>query len=219
VRVLLIIVATLFSSCRFYTPQDPILPDTAHSSAQLFTDEQYKFSTQSSSFWWNSFEEQELDSLIDILLKQNLSMKAAVYRLQQSQEQARIQESFQYPEVSAGVTSSRNRSERPGSQITGVDSAPDFQRIFNTFGIGGRVSYEADLWRRIDSLSESADLQAAAADEELQNLVSILIADTARAWIEFRLQSSLEELIEAQIETSATYLSLTILNLSLVSER
>ena len=160
------------------------------------------------NLWWYEFKDPDLVTLIDILLDQNFDLKEAYQRLKQAEAQRTIAVSQQYPQVSLGTGLSRNHSERPGEQITGNPQAPDFRRSVTTLEAGATLQYEIDLWKRLDSLAESAKLQQQASKADLEGVLNTILGQVTNLWFNLKSQSALERLLSQQINTSQHYLDL-----------
>ncbi len=132
--------------------------------------------------WWLSFEDPTLDRLIDQALADNLTLKSAWDRLDQARALARKAGADMVPQLSGEVGGSSTRS-RINSQ---TDSA-------QSYSLGLAASYEVDLWGRVRSISEAAELDAQASAEYLQTAALTLSAQVATTW--FQLLDQLGQIV------------------------
>lgn len=113
--------------------------------------------------WWSTaFKDPKLDRLIDLALKQNLSLLSAGLRVLQSQQQLAIAIGNQYPQQQQATGSA---SRQKADAIT-----------FDNYSIGFNVEWEADLWGRfryqVESAAADLDASVAAYDGVLISLVA-----------------------------------------------
>ncbi|HOR27839.1 MAG TPA: TolC family protein [Candidatus Sumerlaeota bacterium] len=74
--------------------------------------------------------------------------------------------------------------------------------------LGLAVSYELDLWGRIRSLRNAAELEALASRNDLHTLAITLTAEVALAWYDLRAQQARLALLDEQTETARIILEL-----------
>ncbi|MGR9046479.1 MAG: TolC family protein, partial [Gammaproteobacteria bacterium] len=108
--------------------------------------------------WWLSFNDPELNRLIDIALKQNLTLRATFNRLEQAKAVARKTGSELIPALSGNTGISSIRPDTPGQQRATGDS----------FSMGLAASYELDLWGRIRAGTQAAELEVEASAFDVQ---------------------------------------------------
>ena len=118
--------------------------------------------------WWQQFNDPALTQLIDTALARNNDLAAATLRVRQAQLQAGLAGTALSPTVSAGVSSSASRS---------LDSsnAPSSRGS----GISASVSYEVDLWGKLDSSRNAAEWEARASAQDRESTAQALVASTA----------------------------------------
>ena len=150
--------------------------------------------------WWLTFADPTLDHLIARALSENFSLQTAWDRLDQARAVARRAGAALWPEVNGEASGSTTRF-RTNSQ---TESS-------NDFSLGLSASYEVDLWGRINSTQEAAELDAMASAELLQTAALTLTAGVASTW--FRLIEQREQilLLQQQIATNQQTLELVTL--------
>lgn len=152
--------------------------------------------------WWESFGDPELNRLADRVLADNLSLKQAWARLEQAKAAAQQAAASWHPQITAEAGAGRTRSN--SATTSGGTESYDSNRYLTT----GSVSYEADLWGRIASLSKAANAEAAASKSDLDAMAVSLTAEVAETWFSIIEQNALLHLTHKQSEVSQTYLKL-----------
>ena len=153
--------------------------------------------TQLPEQWWLSFEDPALDRLIAQALADNLTLQSAWDRLDRAQAVARKTNADLFPQLSgeAGASSTRSRIN------SRTDSSQDYS-------LGLVASYEIDLWGRISSTSEAAELDALASAEQLQTAALTLSAQVATTWFQLLEQRGQIEILKEQQHTNEQGLEL-----------
>jgi len=150
--------------------------------------------------WWLTFADPTLDHLIEAALSDNLSLLTAWDRLDQARAVARRAGAELWPQLSGEATGSTTRLR-----------SDSHDESFNDFSLGLSASYEIDLWGRINSTQEAAELDAMASAQALQTAALTLTARVASTW--FRLIEQREQIIllEEQLVTNQKTLELVTL--------
>lgn len=152
--------------------------------------------------WWRHFDDPVLSQLVTLALERNNDLAAAALRVRQAQLRAGLARSDQFPTVGANLDLSRQRQ---------LDGDRTIVRN-NTAQLS--VSYELDLWGRLDSLTDAAQWEALATEQDRASAELSLIGTTATlywrtAFINQRIATSEEsiayasrtlELVQAQYD-------------------
>lgn len=127
--------------------------------------------------WWSTFGDPVLQELVVAALDGNRDLAIAAARVAQARANLALVRSEQFPTVSAQASAARARSS-----VT----LPGAPRIANDFALEGLISYEVDLWGRLQRSTDAAraDLLATAYGRETVRLT--LIADVARSYFTLR---------------------------------
>jgi outer membrane protein, multidrug efflux system len=112
--------------------------------------------------FWQELGSAELDRLIDQALAQNLTLEAALHRIEQARAQAKVAGAPLYPAVSASGTGSRTFNDNGG---------------INAVRGGGSVSYEVDLWGKNRNSAKSADYRVDASEFDRDALRLVVTSD------------------------------------------
>lgn len=157
--------------------------------------------------WWTSFEDRELDRLMEQALTDNFQLRQAWARVRQAEFLEKAAAAGLFPQVQASVGASRSQSaprvfNLGGQQqeIPGVEA--------NNFSASLPVSYELDVWGRVRAGMLAAEQDKIAARAEVETLAMTVSASVTERWFDVLEQRSLRSLVEAQVETNRTNLRL-----------
>jgi NodT family efflux transporter outer membrane factor (OMF) lipoprotein len=124
--------------------------------------------------WWESaFGDETLDSLIESMLNENLSLRSAGLRVLQARQKLAIAIGDQYPQSQSIQGSAKN-------------GAPFSSPASQQYNLGFNLSWEVDIWGRFQRQIESAsaDLDASIADYD--GVMLSLISDVAQNYLLIR---------------------------------
>jgi multidrug efflux system outer membrane protein len=169
-RVLTFVLPTALAGCATVGPnyERPEMPSPA----------QHRFiegATQAESFadasWWVVFRDPALQALIREAIANNLDLRIAAARVEESRARAGIAKSFLYPAVDAvGGYNVRN-----GTSANGEEGAP----TQDSFNGGFRLSWELDLFGRVRRETEAATAIALASEQGRRGVIVTLVGDVA----------------------------------------
>lgn len=123
----------------------------------------------SDAFWWLAFEDEKLNTLIQLGLANNYSLKVSYARLQQSQAQWERAGSSQLPDLNLNLQRSQQWQE-PGS-VSGGE-----------YQVGLNASYEIDFWGRVAALDEQALQQYYATEAAVNIQTNTVVSQVALSW-------------------------------------
>ena len=167
----------------------------------LEIDRQY-FSTESAvgARWWEAtFNDPQLNWLVDSALQQNLTLRSAALRVLQAQQQLAIAIGNQYPQQQA-VDGEFSRQK--ASAIT-----------FNEYSLGFNLSWEADIWGRFSRQVESSAAQLDASVASYDGALVSLVSQVAQNYILIRTFQRRIEVANANIEAQQESLRITLAKL------
>ena len=184
------IIFLLFTSC---TPIATHQSSAVQSQGGFSTTGQEQIPEQ----WWTSFDDLTLAKLITQALDDNLTLQSAWDRLDRARAVARKANADFIPQLGgeAGFSSTRAR----------INARTDSS---NSYSLGLAASYEVDLWGRVGSTSEAADLDALASAEYLQTAALTLSAQVATTWFQLLEQRGQIEILKQQQHTNEQALEL-----------
>lgn len=155
--------------------------------------------------WWESFDDAQLNELVDTALRQNLSLQAALIRVEQAGALVRTSRAGQLPTLDAELGVNRSRQFVPGP-------VGAFEQTFFTGALS--AAYEVDVWGRVRSGVRAAQQDAIALRSDAEAVAHTLAANVTEAWLDLCFQSSRRSLIEEQIQIIELYQELVTLRLA-----
>lgn len=104
--------------------------------------------------WWKAFGDAQLDSLVEQALARNNDLGSALLNIRRARLQAGLAREAQWPQPSASADAGRSRDLGGGGSTA------------HSYALNGSVSWEADLWNRLGSATEAAELEALATEQD-----------------------------------------------------
>ena len=185
-----VVFCCLVAACspRIRQPQSPVaLPDEFSASGDYVLPAR----------WWLSFDDPQLDALIDEALSENFTIRSAWDRLTQAEQIAVRTGAALLPQVDYSASGSRTWAE----DSRGSSASSDYSA-------GLFASYEVDLWNRIESAHQAALLDAAALREDVQAAAVTVSAAVAQTWYQLAEAKQQELVLLSQIETNSKVLQI-----------
>jgi len=153
--------------------------------------------------WWEAFEEQELNALVDTILAGNLDLRRGFARLSQAEAIARGAEAGYWPTITADAGVSRQR------QVFNLGEPLGFiANTTSTIGLGVGARYEVDLWGRVASMSRASDRDVEATRQDLETVAMTLSARATELWLAIVGERATLALLDAQEEVSRRFVEL-----------
>jgi NodT family efflux transporter outer membrane factor (OMF) lipoprotein len=147
--------------------------------------------------WWETFEDEALDQLIEIALEDNPTLLATWDRLRQAEATAVRDGAPRFPFLNANSNASRSR-DNVGNQT-------------DRFAVGVSVAYELDLWGRVRAFGSAAHFDAQGSQADLTVAAITLSSQIAKTWYNLLEQRGQLALLESQISTNEKVLQLVTL--------
>ncbi|MGZ5095329.1 MAG: efflux transporter outer membrane subunit [Burkholderiales bacterium] len=134
--------------------------------------------------WWQRFGDPQLDALMQKALLESPTLAAANARLAQARALLGVASAGQYPQASLSgrAISQRISANRPLTRY----GSPNFQTIQGDFVVALGVSYEADLFGRVQRTIEGARASTEQSLADLENTRLLLTSDLASAYFNLR---------------------------------
>ena len=145
--------------------------------------------------WWQAFEDEQLNVLVDSALANNFNLRTAWQRLKAAEASARRESASLFPWLDA---SAQGRSSRFGGNTV----------LRDNLSLDASASYEVDLWGRIRSQVEAERFRAEATRWDYKTAALSLSAEISRTWFQLLETRNQLELINHQIETNQKTLRL-----------
>jgi len=154
--------------------------------------------------WWKSFQNPELDSLINQAVQSNLGLQQAQSRILQARASRTIAGAGLWPSLDASGTNTTSRSGLTASTAGSSTSSSASTR--NLFQAGLDAAWEMDFFGGVRRGIEAADANVQAAIEDSRDVMVTLTAEVALNYIELRgFQQQIaiaQKNLEAQRETA-----------------
>lgn len=147
--------------------------------------------------WWEAFDDQDLNQLIEIALVENPSLLATWDRLKQADAVMRRERGFRFPSLNGTTNASRSRD--------------DTGRETDRLTLGLFVAYELDLWGRVRAQVSGANFDAQASEADVATAAISLSAEIAKAWYALIEQQGQLALLDQQIATNEKILEVVTL--------
>ena len=155
--------------------------------------------------WWAGFADPGLDKAIREALTRNHDLQAAAARLAAAEAEARIAGAALRPNADLSLNRGFQRQNFVGLPIPGREGSV-LSATYNSAGVSLDVSWEADLWGRIQAGKLAAAATTDARRADLAGARLSLAGQTAKAWfsaIEAQRQVGLARASLRSYETSA----------------
>ncbi len=154
--------------------------------------------------WWKSFQDPELDSLIDQSLQSNLGLQQAQARILQARAARTVAGAGLWPEVNAAGANTTSGSGLTGSTASASSGLSTSTR--NLFQAGLDAAWEMDFFGGVRRGIEAADANVQAAIQDSRDVAVTLTSEVALNYIELRaFQQQIaiaQKNLEAQRETA-----------------
>ncbi len=150
--------------------------------------------------WWRSLADPDLDQLMERALAGNFSLKTARDRLDQAAAVAVKAGADRIPAINFETSGSRTWRDENGTRAT-----------TGNYSAGLFASYELDLWGRVRSGRDAADLDFRARAEDLKTAGITLSAQVAQTWYQWLEQLEQQSLYANQLHTNTRILELVTL--------
>ncbi|WP_428267692.1 efflux transporter outer membrane subunit [Haliangium sp.] len=151
--------------------------------------------------WWRDFQDGRLDALVERAFHNNLQVRAAWVRIQQSRALVAQANSGKWPQVDLSASAGRQSSRF-------FIGGQEIENTNNSFAASIGAAYELDLWQRMANQGRSATLNLMAARDDYEAAAIGIAAEVAEAWFDIVAYRAQKVLIEDQLRTNDTYLEL-----------
>src|SRR5579859_1754084 len=173
--------------------------------------------------WWNVFSDPELTQLEHRVAGENLDVRVAAARLEESRAQLGIAGAGQFPTLNGNASYQRQKSSNVGvfsnapnalgangargntaGGVKGGDLAP-----FDVYQLGFDASWELDLWGKVRRSVESAKASVEASAEARRAALISSQAELARDYIQLRGAQAQLQIARDNVKTAQQGLDLT----------
>ncbi len=144
--------------------------------------------------WWQGFNDPLLSALVEQALKDNNDLAAAAIRVRRAKLQSELTATNRTPGVSVGGNTTINRERRGASGTSHAATAT--------------LSYELDLWGKLESARDAANFEAQATEYDRQSVALALIGTTAQSYWQTGYLQQLKDLTDKSIAYTGKSLAL-----------
>lgn len=201
---LLFVPCLLLTACHSPTSSDlsALTSDLPPTWISAPLEEGEKLAAQDLAVWWTLFEDDQLVSLVQRALDENLDLATAAARVDEALAQRGIAAGERVPAVngSAGLFETR---------LSDASGGAAGNRDFTFSNVGFDASWELDLWGRISKSVESADAAAQASLEDFRGVRASIAAQVVVNYISLRELQLRQKMAEDNIELQKETLALT----------
>lgn len=174
-----------------------------------------------SSFWWQEFHDETLNSLEQRAAAGNLDLKAAYLRIVEARMQVQSARAQGLPSLNASASYNREQLGLAGflkSQhvATGGATSPEVAGLIsslespvNLYQLGFDASWELDLFGKVRRSVEAADAQATGTVEARNDMLVSLEAEVAQSYLQLRAAQALIEITRQEIAAQKVVADLT----------
>lgn len=156
--------------------------------------------------WWKHYQDEKLNELVALSLKNNTDIQLAVARIEEADAAMREVGASLFPEIIASGRATR-------SKVTELGAFPVFvSPIRNNYTIGVSTNYEIDFWGKVRRAKEAATASALASRFSKETVELSLIGLVSSNYLQLRG-------IEAQIAVTKNSLKSSGESLSLTKRR
>ena len=176
------------SACASMTPPKVTAPENWHGAMAADSS-----ATLPDATWWQRFQSAEMSGLISTAVANNLSLKAAMARILQSESSAKIAGSALFPTLSAGAGASRSVRQQSGAATVSG----------NSYQGSLQASYQLDLFGQVRNNARAADRRLESSLFDRETVTITLVSNVATAYLQVlsareRLQLTTDRLKNAE---------------------
>jgi NodT family efflux transporter outer membrane factor (OMF) lipoprotein len=137
---------------------------------------------------WNQFfVDKNLNSLIDVALKNNIDLQITLQDIEISKNQVKLRNGLLFPSVVIGATAGLEKVGRYTSQGAGDASAQitDGQLVpenLGNLGLGLHASWEVDIWKKLRNSKKAAFTKYLSTIEGKNFVITNLVAEIANSY-------------------------------------
>lgn len=147
--------------------------------------------------WWKAFNDPTLDSLIQTTYQGNLPLHAQGQRVLEYQALRAIYAGNLFPQAQSLDGFYKHLQISQAGNLSGV---PKPVSSFDLWNIGPALQWELDVWGKYRRRIEQADAEVEREVELYDDLLSIAVADTAKAYASFRTAQEYVRLARQNVE-------------------
>ncbi len=169
-------------------------PDTGINIPESYQHgESHQVTPEPSDRWWQVFNDDELNQLVQEVLKRNIDIKKAAGRILEIRSWFVQTRAERFPSLSLEGQAQRQR--RP---IIGVIPGMSFSTETDIYTLSLPASFELDLWGRLSRAEEAAQAKLLQAEENRRIVAQTVVAETISLYLQME---SLERRIQIALHS------------------
>jgi multidrug efflux system outer membrane protein len=158
--------------------------------------------------WWHTFNDPELDSLIDRAVRSNLDLRIAQARVREARAQYGIASAALAPSANASGSDSRQQASHH-QPVLGSVPLPNTVAFDNqVYQAGVDASWEIDVFGGRRREVESAKAEVGASDNDRRATLMVLLGEVAHNYVDVRGTQRRLTIVEENIEAQRQGLSI-----------
>ncbi|RLB67252.1 MAG: RND transporter [Deltaproteobacteria bacterium] len=181
------------------------LPVDFPESYSLYAEDEALSVNGMADFWWERWQNPELNRLMQLALTENFSVLTALSRIEQARFKALKAESWLYPELGGGAGVGTQKLKQKNRDSISTDE----------WSLGLNASYEVDLWGRVRAVRTSEKEKFFATKEDLKTARLSVSGALAETWVNLIENRRHQDLLEQQIALQKKLLQIIILRFPL----
>ena len=136
--------------------------------------------------WWKTFDDPQLDSLVERAVAANLDLRMAGARVREARAQYRLVSADLWPTMDATGSYARQRQSQNQPLLGAIPLPAGIPFDNNVYQAGFDAAYEIDVFGGTRRRIEAGKAEVAAAEWGRQNVMVTLLAEVARNYVETR---------------------------------
>jgi outer membrane protein TolC len=136
--------------------------------------------------WWRTFNDPELDSLIDRAVRSNLDLSIAQARVREARAQYGIASAALAPSADASGADSRQEASHHQPVLGSVPLPPNTPFDNEVYQAGVDASWEIDVFGGRRREVEAARAEVGASENDRRATLMVLLGDVARNYVDVR---------------------------------
>lgn len=184
-------------------PPAPVAPDWIDAA-----DQRVRTEADDLSHWWAVFQDPVLDALIAEAYQQNISLRAAGFRVLEARAQLRIDAGNLFPQTqqaTANYTRLGLSRETANNFLRFAGTSGSAKRFYDRWDYGFNLNWELDFWGRFRRAVEADAAELDASVENYDDVLVTLLSDVATNYVQYRTTEQrikfAKENVELQRET------------------
>lgn len=154
--------------------------------------------------WWQTLDDPVLDDLIEQAIAENTDLRVAGANLRAARSVLAETATDRQPQIDADASIERTRDSTAVQNFTSLE-----QRTYTASSAALGLNWEIDLFGRVRRAIEAAEADVGAAEALHDDVMRIVIADLASAYIDLRGAQQRLDVIERNIDNQQQTLKLT----------